>query len=291
MKQVKRIYIIKNIVILTSMILLSELTIGSNTRKEFSPEIGICVDFSKAGILSENGYTFVEEFVRSFLVPDKSEEEFNKILANAKQSPLPVIACNSFLPHSMKSVGAKAAHAKILKFAETAFRRAQKAGVKIIVFGSGGSRKIPDGFPREKARKQFIGLCSKMAPIAAKYDVTIVLEPLNTNVCNFINSIAEGGEIVKEVNHPNFRLLADLYHMKIDGEGPEGILKYGHLIKHIHLSEKEGQAAPGTHGEDFRPYFEALKKVGYQGPISIECKWEDFNSQVVTAIQAIKKQL
>jgi hydroxypyruvate isomerase len=45
-----------------------------------------------------------------------------------------------------------------------------------------------------------------MAPIAARYDVVVVLEPLNKKECNLINSVFEGGVIVEEVNHPNFRL-------------------------------------------------------------------------------------
>ena len=148
-------------------------------EKSFLNNIGICTSLTNDSILNANGYTYIEEGVRRFLIPDKSEEEFNELLAQSKASLLPVIACNSFLPGSLKSVGEEAVHDKILEFSETAFRRAHLAGVKIIVFGSGGSRKIPDGFPREKARGQFIDLCSKMGPIAAKYDVTIVLEPLN----------------------------------------------------------------------------------------------------------------
>ncbi len=291
MDWVKQVVNIKRIVALTGLVLLSGLAIGQNTKKGFLSDIGVCTRFSNAGILSDNGYTYVEEGVRIFLIPDKSEEEFNKILAQAKKSPLPIRACNSFLPGSLKSVGAEAAHFKILKFAETAFRRAQIAGVKVIVFGSGSSRNIPDGFSREEARKQFIALCSAMAPIAAKYDVVIVLEPLNSKECNFINTVTEGGEIVNEVNHPNFRLMADIYHMEMEGEGPGSILEYGHLIKHIHIAEKEGRAAPGTHGDDFRPYFEALKKVGYKGRISVECRWNNFNSQVGTAIESLKKQI
>jgi len=188
-------------------------------------------------------------------------------------------------------VGPEAAHPEILEFMETAFRRAQKAGVEYIVFGSGGSRSIPEGFSRDEARRQFIDLCSRMAPIAAKYDVVVVLEPLNTKECNFINSVMEGGEIVEEVNHPNFRLLADIYHMLMEGEGSESIEKFGHLIHHTHIAEKEGRAAPGTHNEDFTAYFKALKDVGYKGKMSIECRWEDLETQAPTAIAANEKTI
>ncbi len=271
------------------MILFSACTTFKSEYK--SIQIGICTDFSNWEQMQQYGYTYVEEGVSRFLMSTKSEEEFNKLLEEVADLPLPVKACNSFIPGNLKSVGPGAIHEEVLKFAETAFRRAQRAGVEVIVFGSGGSRSIPDGFSREKARIQFIELGRKMAPIAQKHNVTIVLEPLSTMECNFINSVEEGGEIVKEINHPNFQLLADLYHMKMENEGPESIVKYGKLIKHIHIAEKQDRAVPGTFNEDFRPYFNALKKIRYKGKISIEARWKDFDSQIPVAIQTIKTQI
>ena len=119
-------------------------------------QIGICTNVSNAEKMQQYGYTYVEEGVSRFLAPTKPEEEFEIILNELANSPLPVKACNSFIPGNLKSVGNEAAHHDILTFAETAFRRAQRAGVEIIVFGSGGSRSIPEGFPRQKGRAQFI---------------------------------------------------------------------------------------------------------------------------------------
>lgn len=258
--------------------------------QENMPRMGICTRYSNAEMLQQAGYSYVEEGVGKFLIPDKSDEEFSAILDDASRYSLPVEACNGFIPSSMKSVGPDAVHVHILQYMETAFKRAQQAGVEIIVFGSGGSRNIPEGFSRSEARRQFIDLCKQMAPIAKKYGVTVVLEPLNSKECNFINSVAEGGEIVKAVNHPNFRLLADIYHMKMDNENPENIVKYGKLIKHVHIAEKQDRAVPGTYNEDFWPYFDALRKIDYKGRISIEAQWKDMQTQAPIAIETIKKQ-
>lgn len=273
------------------LITLSFFSCNSSKHDMFLPEIGVCTSLSNADTLAAHGYTYIEESVGRFLMPDKSEVEFNKTLQQARNAVIPVKACNSFIPGRLKCVGPEAVHSEILKYMETAFRRAQKAGVEYIVFGSGGSRSIPEGFPREEAHRQFIALCSRMAPVAAQYDVVVVLEPLNTKECNFINSVEECGEIVEEVNHPNFRLLVDFYHMLMEGEGLGSIEKYGHLIQHTHIAEKEGRAAPGTYNEDFTAYFKALENVRYKGKISIECKWEDLETQAPTAIAAIKNQL
>lgn len=263
----------------------------ANQPDNFLADLGVCTRMDNAELLASLGYTYVEESVGNLLAPAKSEEEFMEIYERAKLSPLPIRACNSFIPGSLKSVGPNAVHPEILEYMETAFRRAQMIGVEYIVFGSGGSRSIPEDFPREEARAQFIQLLKNMAPIAERYNVVVVLEPLNQRETNFVNSVAEGGEIVEEVGHPNFRLLADFYHMLMEDEGPESIERYGHLIHHTHIAEKEGRAAPGTHNEDFTAYFKALKSIGYKGMLSVESRWEDFETQVGPALHAIRSQL
>jgi sugar phosphate isomerase/epimerase len=279
----------KRIVILTSIIILLTIVDSCSGRQEIS--IGVCTSIDNNELLFNAGYSFIEESVRNFLVPMNSDDEFAENLKKLESSELSVEACNLFLPGSLKSVGKEADHDKIASYAETAFRRAKEAGVGIIVFGSGGSRRIPEGFSPEQARNQFISLGKILGPIAGQYGVTIVLEPLNKRECNFINSVSEAGELVKEIDHPNFLLLADIYHMNMDDEGPESIVKYGHLIRHVHIAEEVDRAAPGTHNEDFRPYFEALNKVNYNGRISVECRWESMENQASIAIEAIRSQL
>jgi sugar phosphate isomerase/epimerase len=258
---------------------------------KFLDRIGVCTGISNNGLLASAGYSYVEEATRNFLIPAEDETAFQAKLALLKESKLPVEACNNFIAGNLKSVGPAAVHDEILKFVETAFRRAEITGVKTIVFGSGGSRAIPEGFSRDEAREQFISLCKKMAPIAGKYNVVISLEPLNKGECNFVNSVAEGGEIVKAVNHKNFRLLADLYHMLRDNESPDSIVKYGDLLYHTHIAENTGRAATGVNKEDFTQYFKALKKISYKGRMSIECNWKDLGEQAAPALHEMKRQL
>jgi len=253
--------------------------------------IGVCTSIANNKLLYSAGFNYIEESARRFLVPELGEDVFRENLAKLDSSKLNVEACNSFLPGSLKSVGPEPDHKNIIEYSRVAFARAKKAGVKIIVFGSGASRQIPEGFPYEEAKGQFIDLGKELGQIADEYGITIVLEPLNSKECNFINSVKEGAEIVMEIDHPNFLLLADIYHMKMDNENPENIIRYGKFIKHVHMAEKEGRAAPGTHGEDFTPFFNALRRINYRGRISIESRWEDMNRQATIAHRELIKQL
>lgn len=261
------------------------------SRVSFLDQIGVCRSLADQKILEAGGCTYVEESVRGFLIPEEPDEKFQAKLLELKSSRLPVRACNGFLPGQLKTVGPEAKHAEILVYAEKAFQRAASAGIETIVWGSGESRKIPDGFSRATAEEQFSDLAGKVASLAGRYGVVIALEPLNSGETNFINSLKEGTAVVEAVGHPSFKLLADIYHMLREGETPDAIETYGRHLRHCHIAEKDQRTPPGTAGDDFRPFLRALKKIGYRGGISIECRWESLEKQLPAAVDFLKKQI
>lgn len=254
------------------------------------PPWGICRGIENAEPMKAAGYSYVEENARRFLMPTEPAEVFEKNLTKAENAPLQIYSYNGFIPGDIKSTGPQTHHDEILEYAETAFQRAEKLGSKIIVFGSGGSRRLPKGFSYQKGTEQFTELLKRMGPIAAQYGITVVIEPLNSNECNFINSVKEATDIAKAVNHPNIAVLADIYHMAVDGEGPESIRYAGKRLRHCHLAEREGRKMPGTNNFDFTPYFKALKDIKYQGRLSLEGRWDDFDKQLPKVIAYLNDQ-
>ena len=244
-----------------------------NTDKKFTPKLGVCTSIRNHEVVAAAGFDYIEESVRRFLVPDKPEEEFEKNMDILKQSTIPILACNGFLPESLKSTGPETQHDEILDFSETAFRRAQIAGIKRIVFGSSGSRNYPDGFDKEKAVGQFTELLKKIGPIAQKYDVVVVIEPLRQKESNIVNRVEEAFAIAAKVNHNNIRVLGDIYHMLCENEGPESLIESRKILAHMHIAEKLERTAPGLLGDNFGPYLQALKQAEYEGSISIEGSW------------------
>ena len=237
------------------------------------------------------GVEYIEASVRGFLVPLEADDVFSKHLEMAKKSPIPVEAANSFLPGNIKSVGPEMDLKKISQYAETAFRRAAQVGIEIVVFGSGGSRSIPEEVSKDKAIDQFVDVLKTLGPIAAKHRVTVVVEPLNKGECNFINSLGDGAQVVEKASHPNIQLLADIYHMTRDGQKPEDIVRYGTLLKHLHVAENEKRTAPGAMGDDFKPFLRALRQVGYDSRISFECRWENLSTQVEESVSYFRRQM
>ncbi len=250
--------------------------------------LGVCSSLDKAGDIKATGGEYIEESVRRLLIPNQPDSDWVTHLERTKACSLPIPSCNSFLPGSLKSTGPKANPEGVLHYAETAFRRANQVGIKIIVFGSGGSRRLPEGFPTEKANEQFVALLKKMGAPAQAQGVTIAIEPLRRQECNFINTVAEGAAIVEKVNHPHVRLLFDIYHMLQNGEDPNDLRKVGPLLVHGHIAEKQKRTAPGVMGDDFKPFFAALKAIGYQGRISIEGRWK--TEELPKAFEVIRQQ-
>jgi sugar phosphate isomerase/epimerase len=244
-----------------------------------------------AATLATAGAQFVEEHIQKLLVPEQDDAAFAPILAKIKATPLPVIAANCFLPATLPCTGPNVDTARLLRYGDTAFRRASLAGIRYLVFGSAGARKIPSGFAREKAEEQFVALLKGLAPLAQKHGVIIVVEPLHQAECNFINSLAEGAQMVNAANHNHVWLLADIFHMLRDNEPASEITKYGHLLRHAHIAEKEKRTAPGVQGDDFRPYLRALQNINYAGALAIECGWGDLATEAKPALEALKGQL
>jgi len=259
--------------------------------QDLTDRIGVCTSVSNALLAKQTGCSYVEIGINSFLVPDKDDAAFAENLQKASTSALPIIAGNSFFPGDIKLVGPDADLEKTMRFVEVAMKRAQQIGVKIIVLGSGRARTVPDDFEREKAIIQFVELCKQIALIAEKYDVVVVIEPLRQQETNFINTVREGTAIVRTVNHPNLLVLADFYHMAVEDEDAQAIIEAGDLLYHCHIAEKAERTAPGVKGDDFTPYFKALKVINYKGSISLECNWKNFEEELGPAVAEMKRQI
>lgn len=251
--------------------------------------IGIC-GTGWAEAAQKCGLDYLEANVSSFLCPESDDSVFT---ANreALAGNLPIYSANGYFPGSIKVVGPQAETGRAIKYSETAIRRAAEIGIKVLVLGSSGSRSIPEGFSREEAEKQFLALLKGIAPTAEKYGVVVAIEPLQHSETNFINTVSEGAAIARQAGSPNICVIADFFHMARVEEAPESIIENADKLVHCHIAEKEERTPPGVKGDDFTPYYKALKEIHYTGRISIECGWKDIESQLPVAVKTMKEQI
>jgi len=251
--------------------------------------IGYCVGLKGLESAKAAGFDYVE--LGTTEIAALSDSDFDTALERAKQAGIPTPNANLFLPATMKITGPEAvAPEEQMAYVKKAFGRLAKLGVKILCFGSGGARRVPDGFPKEEAFRQLVAFGKRIAPEARAHGITVVIEPLRSQETNIINTTAEGLELVAAVNDPNFELLIDFYHLASEKEDPEIVIRAASHIRHLHTANPTGRVFPLEWTEfDYAPFFANLRKIGYDKRISVEASTTDFAGQAPRSIALLRR--
>lgn len=249
---------------------------------------GVCTSIDNAARLASIGFDYVE--VHAGSLASMTGAQFAAFCEANAAAPIHAEAANCLFPGDTHLTGPDTDPASIEDYLNKVFSRLRQAGIGTVAFGSGGSRTCPDGFPREEAWRQLVLVGRLMGRTGAKYGVTVALEPLRPAESNMVNSMAEGRRLVEEVDHPNFRLLCDLYHVAQNGDNPEDAATAGAYLTHIHMAKPDDRRAmyPGD-GSDYAAFFRALKRVGYHGRISFEGSCSDYEREL-PGVLAVMKQ-
>lgn len=223
----------------------------------------------------EAGFDYVEVQTPFILHPTEPRSVFEDAAAKILAAGLPVESHNLFLAGPLACVGPEATHGAIEEFAATCFERMAAIGSKVMVFGSGWARSVPEGWPHEKAREQFIALLARLGPLAEANGVELVVEPLARVECNFLNTVDEGAEFARESGSPAVGVLADNFHWERNGEGAGTILAAKDKLRHIHVATFPNRKVPGVEEYDFAPFFKAVRATGYDGRVTVESSIND----------------
>jgi len=247
---------------------------------------GWCAPIEQAGELKGYGYDYIECALAPLLSQD--EETFKKSLPLYLNSPLPIKAWNVLFPRELKVVGPEASEVKTKQYIHRVVDTLQKTGSSIFVFGSGGSRSVPEGWERGRAEQQLLSLLDWFADALQGTNLTLVIEPLNTKESNIINSVNEGVHLAKQINRTPIRVLADFYHMDEEQEPLDTIVANKDWLSHIHVADT-GRFAPGTGQYPYESFVAQLKAAGYDGMVSAECTLKDREKELPQALQFMKR--
>jgi len=249
-------------------------------------KIGICTSPETLAAAKRIGFDYAE--LNLSAVAALSEEDFTALFAAVQENGLPVEAMNVLFPGGITLVGSQANLADVKAYLAKAFPRAQALGAEVIVFGSGRARMIPDGVSDEEAQAALVAAAKLVGMEAAKFGLTVVMEPLNRGETNSVNSLAEGKAIADAADLPNVQLLADFYHMSKEQEPMDEVGKAGALA-HTHIARGEGRTYPLSRSEDdYEGFFRALSAIGYTGRMSIEGGTQDFEADAPAALAFLR---
>ena len=148
---------------------------------------------------------------------------------------------------------------------------AKKLGVPQIILMSGNAIA---GRTREAQYASCVEGAKRAGDLAAKANVTLIVEPLNAKVDHkgfFLTTCAEGLKLVKEVANPHVRLLYDVYHEHVETGNGAGLI--AEAVEHtavFHVADSPGRHDPGTGVMKWPDIYKAIAKSGFGGYVTME---------------------
>ena len=105
---------------------------------------------------------------------------------------------------------------------------------------------------------------------AKTHGVMLGIEYLNRFECYFLNSAADCVRFVRDVDHPNCRMMYDTFHANIEEKSvADAIRTCAPYTVHVHISEND-RSTPGQGHVEWQETFKALKQTGYDGWMVVE---------------------
>ena len=144
---------------------------------------------------------------------------------------------------------------------------------------------------KEQTDAYAIAAFQELADHAAPKNVQIALETVTIMQTNFINTLAEGADMVDRTDRPNFKLMMDVFHLNLEEKDMfEAIRKYSPYNIHVHLADNN-RRYPGHCGLNFEKIICTFKECGYDGAFCTEIfqlpSMEDAAKRAITYLQPI----
>ncbi|MDT8912847.1 TIM barrel protein [Amycolatopsis sp. PS_44_ISF1] len=109
------------------------------------------------------------------------------------------------------------------------------------------------------------------AEAAAGIGAQVVLEPLSGAPSHPLKTAADAVAVLDELGLANVRLLADLYHLAVNGEDLDAVIsEHTPRVGHVQIADAPGRHQPGTGELDLGRHLEKLQLAGYAGHVGIE---------------------
>lgn len=216
------------------------------------------------------GYDYAE-ITPDLLGMNATDDVATQALNRISASPVPVLTMCGFLPdpeqRGLMVVGPDVDLPRLRTYVMRVFNTMQQADISVIGFGSGSARWVPDGFPIDRAMRQVYDFLNLCADLGEARGVRVALEPYNRQDANLLNTVPEALEVVKEVNRPSIQLMADFFHMVLNGETFDELDAAAHHLIHAHMAEP-GRGHRQSTSADHLSFLRTLRRAGYDGNVT-----------------------
>src|SRR5262245_8953829 len=273
---------------IAAMVALVMLSMPGLAGQASRVQVGLCTPLKDIEQAKSAGFDYLE--LGTSEIAGLSDADFESAVERITRLGLPTPVTNLFVPATIKLTGPDIDREQQLRYVRHAFDRLARLRVTIVVFGSGGARRVPDGFSKDEAFAQLVDFGRRVAPEAQARGITIAVEPLRRQETNIINSAAEGLALVEAIGHPNFQLMIDFYHLASEREDPAIVVRAKDHTRHLHMANPQGRVYPLAWDEyDYAPFFANLRAIGYDKRMSIEASTKDLPSEAPRAIALVRR--
>lgn len=112
---------------------------------------------------------------------------------------------------------------------------------------------------------------SYAATAVAEIGGTVLLEPVSGAEAYPLKTAADALAVINSLDVDNVRLLADYYHLVINGDDVAKVVaNHAKDFGHIQIADAPGRGAPGTGDLPLQEWIAAAQQGGYEGPIGLE---------------------
>lgn len=250
-------------------------------------KIGVCTGPEQLPLLESLGFDYFE--ANFSWLAGLDEETYREKTALVEASTLRTEAFNGFFPGGIKLYAPDGNQDDILReveaFCEKGFARAASWGGQVAVIGSGYVRGIPQGMTWEECDIQFARVLAVCGRVAEKYGMTVTVEPLSRNECNYIHTLSESARVAALADQSAVCMMVDFYHYWKNGEELCDLPQYADRLVHSHYARPVDRDAPYAENEaDLRVVLEALKTCPGIERMSLECVYQpDFKAALERA--------
>ena len=140
-------------------------------------------------------------------------------------------------------------------------------------YGLASRRLPPFEVPRteEEDRRVLLDALEELGELAEKEGTLVLLEPLNRYEDHMLNRVEQAAELCEAVGRPSVKVMGDLFHMNIEEDDlGETIKQADDYLAHVHLADSN-RVQPGAGHTNLAGAFEALRSVGFEGYMAMEC--------------------
>ncbi|QSE88001.1 TIM barrel protein (plasmid) [Rhodococcus pseudokoreensis] len=218
------------------------------------------------------------EFWWPFSTPVPSDEEVDSFVRAIQDADVQLTGLNfaaGDMPAGDRGILSDAGHVSAFRDnVDVAIGIAESLGTKAFNALYGNRLDAIEGDRQDAIAAENLAIAGRAAE---KIGAFVLIEPVSGTPAYPLKTAAEAIAVIDRVKAEHgvdsLRLLADLYHLEVNGDDVGAAIDtYAARIGHVQIADAPGRGEPGTGTLDIDGYLKRLAGHGYRGYVGLEYK-------------------